>query len=328
MTASRLAVALLLAAVGGCDAGSPAASTCSAEDGFENCTADEISEVAADLDGKHDTWFTYDSAYANVVLVGATQDGEDVVAIIGRHSPDYPYFGSDPWDNVLLMVGSRQLTRTDDRMDGLTMSGFGDGDDGGRVALDTDLFDADGNPTRVRLDWDLAGNDGGSRFLGLWPLGLQWSPTSLEPTRPLPTLTIDGTTAVLSDLRGLSESGELNNMKDENFAVMYDALFVLPRSGQTPSFAYADIATTMLPGSSKAAVLDPVLEKRARVSETFGLGEGNVRDIVVPRRDDDSIVLFEDAVDAGLADVYRQVVLLRDASGTELLGLRDVFVPR
>ena len=67
---------------------------------------------------------------------------------------------------------------------------------------------------------------------------------------------------------------------------------------------------------------------RHGVEETFGAAgglEGNLHGVVVPAPSDESVIVFEDVVDVGLAVVRRQVVELRDDSGQTLLGLRDVF---
>lgn len=301
---------------------------CDANDGFAHCSPEELEAAVADLGGKQDGLFTYRSEYTNVVLVGATASGEEVVAIIGTHSVDYPYVGGAPWDNILLQVGERQLTRTDADIEGLALVGFG-GDEP-QLVLEDHLLDEAGDPVSVRLHWSLHAISPGSRFLGLWPLGLRWHPSHLSGADPL-DLEVDGQPHMLAALRGVSETGDLLNLQDDDFAVMYDALFVVSPPDEPDPFVYVDIATRTLPSSKKSSVLDPLLAKRARVALTAsddGLVEANAREITVPDRDDESVVRFEDVHDAGPALVRRQVVELADADGRPLLGLRDVFLPR
>ena len=277
---------------------------------------------------KEDNPFLYESGYTNVVLVGETTEALDVVAILGRHSIDYPYFGSDPWDNILLMVGEQRLVITEEHLEGFSLEGFGPSSTG-RVELEAALFDEDGMPVSVSLSWELVATPGEARLLGLWPLGVQWAPSHLRAETP-PSITVDGETHALSGLHGVSEIGDLKNFKDENFATQYDALFVLPRPSESESYAFVDISARTLPISKKSAVLDPLLEHEARVHETFhaqGSTEGNPHGVVPALPIDESVVELEDVVDAGLADVRRQVVRLRDAEGRRLWGLRDVFVP-
>ena len=323
---------ILVLSIAGCDTEpepEPAAA-CTLASGLEGCDAEQLQEALDGLGGKEDGWLTYESNYANLVLVGQTTSELDVVVIVGTHSADYPYVGSDPWDNVLLMVGDRQLSRTDPTIAGLRIDGFGEDDAHGTVALETTLFDAEGEPVEVRLSWELSLAPGGARFLGLWPLGLRWVPSLLTPVEPRARLVVDGQEHALAGLAGISELGALKNMKDEDFAVQYDALFVLPRPGEAPTFGFAEISTQTLPDSKKAALLDPLLEARARVQDTYdvaGAAPGNLHGVVVPAPSDESVILFEDVVDTELAAVRRQVVRLRDGSGRTLLGLRDVFEP-
>ena len=322
----RLVIAVVLGLAACSEA--PEEQICDAADDFEHCSPEELEAAVADLGGKQDGLLTYRSEYVNVVLVGATESGEDVVAILGTHSVDYPYLGGDPWDNILLQVGDRELSRTDARIEGLELSGFGSDDP--ELVLDDTLFDADGEPIAVRLRWSLRASSPGSRFLGLWPLGLSWHPSHLATDVPV-DLELDGRTEVVTALRGVSETGDLLNLKDDNFAVQYDALFVVSPPDEPDPFVYVDIATRTLPSSKKSFALDPVLAKRARVTLTAtddGFVESNVEAIAVPDRHDESVVRFEDVHDAGLAHVRRQVVQLEDANGRPLLGLRDVFLPQ
>lgn len=323
---------LALLSAAGCDpepeSEADATAECTLEDGLDGCDADGLQEALDGLGGKEDGWLTYESGYSNLILVGQTAEGLDVVAIIGTHSADYPYVGSDPWDNVLLMVGDQQLTRTDARIPGLMIEGFGEDDARGQVTLVDDLYDAEGTPVAVDLSWELSLASGGARFLGLWPLGLSWAPSLLTPTQAEVELTVDEQDHRLAGLHGLSEVGALKNLKDDDFAVQYDALFVLPRPTEAHSFAYAEISTRTLPSSDMASVLDPMLDAKAGVQDTYeghGASEGNQYGVVVPSPQDESVVLFEDVVDSGLAAVRRQVVQVRDGAGRPLLGLRDVF---
>ena len=301
---------------------------CDSADDFEHCSPDELEAAVADLGGKQDGVLTYRSEYVNVVLVGRTDGGEDVVAILGTHSVDYPYVGGEPWDNILVQVGDRELRRTDAAIEGLTIAGFDDEDP--QLVLDDTLLDDDGEPVSVRLQWSLRASSPGSRFLGLWPLGLTWRPSHLEADAPL-SLVVDDEVIEVSALRGVSETGDLLNLKHEDFAVQYDALFVVSPPDEPDPFVYVDIATETLPSSRKSFALDPLLAKRARVTLTTddnGFVDDNVHDIDIPDPHDERVVRFEDVHDAGLADVRRQVVELRDADGRPLLGLRDVFLPK
>ena len=82
---------ILLVAVG-CDTEPEAdpSAECSIEDDFVGCDAQQLEEALDGLGGKEDGWFTYESGYTNIVLVGQTTAGLDVVAIVGTHSADYP----------------------------------------------------------------------------------------------------------------------------------------------------------------------------------------------------------------------------------------------
>lgn len=330
---SSLLVALWIPLLVACDSEQDErvaeASECDAASGFEGCSDDEVLEAIEGVGaGKEDNPFIYESGYTNVTLVGETTEGLDVVAILGRHSVDYPYWGSDPWDNILLMVGEQQLVVTEEHLSGFSLDGFGPAATG-RVHLDADMFDADGLPVAVSLSWELVATPSESRLLGLWPLGVQWSPSHLRAEGPM-SLALDGVTHELSGLHGVSEVGDLKNLKDDNFATQYDALFVLPRPSESESYAFVDISARTLPISKKSALLDPLLEHEARVFETFdasGSTDGNPRGVVGALPIDESVIVFEDVVDAGLASVRRQVVRLRDKEGRRLWGLRDVFVP-
>lgn len=147
----RAAAIALSVALAGCSETSEAP-VCDAADDFEHCSPDELEAAVADLGGKQDGLLTYRSEYVNVVLVGATELGEDVVAILGTHSVDYPYVGGEPWDNILLQVGDRALSRTDVAIEGLQLSGF---PDDAEIVLDDTLFDDDGDPVAVQLRWSL-----------------------------------------------------------------------------------------------------------------------------------------------------------------------------
>lgn len=276
----------------------------------------------------------YHGSYVDLVAAGESPAG-DVALVAGVHTADFPYFGTAPWDQCLLLVGAVGYTYT--------------GRDPGahlRIEFDLDAETAtgvirfagemrratDGAMVAIELDLPIAVRKFPVRHLGEaynileidGLIGMRWNPWELRGERG--QVRVGGEDVVVTGLRGSAERGVLTNLRAHSFAIRYDYL-ATARPGENGYGLIKFESHALHAGSVPGKVLDAYLESTASATVTLRDGtsdDGNPWGVVFPGESDP--MLFEDVVDLGPALLHRQMVKTTDADGAGLYGLREIFI--
>jgi hypothetical protein len=278
----------------------------------------------------------FKSVYLNLGIAGQSDKG-DVALIAGSHSKDFPYYGTEPWDNGLLLVDGEGYFFTHRRQGEyltIDLDTHSEVSDGQILYSGPMIRSSDNAEVRVTISFPIHATQMRARqlgkqynFLDIEEIpGMRWQPYLMEGATGSVQIGEDEVVQV-KNLRGEIEEGITSNLRAEEFAFSYDYISVA-RPGED-GYAFVDFVSHALdPESTIGALLEPIISLAASASVTLENGEdikGNVHDVRRPSQSDSSVVLFETSVDLGLADLRRQMIQTQDGDGKMLYGLREIF---
>ncbi len=302
-----------------------------------------LDEALAGASGKADGFglLFYEASYVNMGLAAQSPFG-DIALIAGSHDKDFPYWRTQPWDNGLLYLewqgrGYTFTHRTQGIALQLPVSTSGEITSTRVIYQGTMVRDDDGQEISVSIDIPVTiarfpAYQEGKRynFLDCEKIpGMRWQPFSL--TGDSGTIAVaDEEPVSVHGIRGELEYGVLANLRAEEFGIAYDYVNVV-RPGHD-GYAFVDFVSHPLFNEGiLGSVLDWYMVKYASETVTVldqYLYEYNRYDVVRPQQWDASVVLFENSVDLGPANLRRQMIKTKDASGAWLYGLREIFEPQ
>jgi hypothetical protein len=223
-------IALLLGAMAACDPGDQ-------NDGFE-----PTMEM-----GKGDSaWWdiTYDTSYKNLVLAAKTIDGKDIAFVAGTHAEDFPYSGTEPWDNGLLKVGERYFHFTQKNPSSnpplMLQLDIIRKESKGNISYQGEMVEKDGNQVvSVNLNIPVALNRFQTFGVGKYlTLGMSLTPFSITGDSAAMNDSNEYSIVITRDeqaehqviqletVQGALESSALQNLKGWDLATTYDYLSV------------------------------------------------------------------------------------------------------
>lgn len=283
----------------------------------------------------------FETSYVNLALAGESELG-DFALVAGSHEADFPYWETEPWDNGLLYLGGEGYQFTQ-RINGEALAVEVDVRDQepatGTIRYEgTMVRVSDGSAVQVVLDIPVSVRAYDARHLGKPYVfldlrsaervpGMRWRP--FEITSAGGNVEIDGAPEEVSGVHGELEHGVVANLRAPELAFSYDYVS-LARPGPD-GYAFVDfVSHPLYRRGILGRVLDWYLTRYASASLTLQQGqhEGNIHGVTRPPQDDPTVVLFENVVDLGLADLHRQMIRTRDELGEPLYGLREIFEPK
>jgi hypothetical protein len=295
-----------------------------------------VRDAAATHDGSG--LHIYRASYVDLVLAADSERGT-IALVAGSHTQGFPYAGTRPWDNCLLLVGD----------DGYTFTGR---TQGASLQLDFDVelpaargtirFNGemrrarDGQAVQVELDVAIALSRLPAQLLGETynfvelddMVGMRYTPYELSGEAG--KLRVAGAEVAVTKIRGACERGELTNLKAHDFAIRYEYVGVAC-PGDDGYGLVQFTSHTLFDGGVLRSALDAYLRRSASVVMTIERGkltDGNPRGVYSPPKDDPEVVVFETEVDLGLAVLQRQMIRTRDKAGRALHGLREIFTAK
>jgi hypothetical protein len=300
----------------------------------QQAALDRLQESSAKGDGYGLIFF--DSIYLNLA-VAAESDQGDIALVAGSHSQDFPYYGTEPWDNGLLLVGKEGYYFTHRRQgEHLTIDvNTQERGSQGRIAYHGLMVRAS-DKAEVQVDLELPIDYVAQsvrqlgkpyNFLDIKRIpGMRWQPYFLRGFEG--SVRVDGGEAIaIRQLRGEVEEGITANLQAPEFAFSYDYICVA-QAGQN-GYAFVDfVSHSLYPEEPIGELIEPIVVLTASASLTLQGGEeldGNARSVRRPPQSDASVVLFETSVDLGLSTLRRQMIKTSDAEGKALYGLREIF---
>ena len=305
----------------------------------------ECAQKAFDGFGLH----IYHSSYVDLVLCGESAAGP-IALVAGSHTKDFPYQGTDPWDNCLLLVGDTGYTFTGRTQNQSLHLDFDveQPAPGGTIRFDGQMRRAkDGASIPIQFQFPITLKPFPGRLLGEaynflelpGAVGLDWRPYDISGLRgdtskpgQLAQLTIAGTPIPIpvSGIRGSCERGILTNLRAHDFAIKYDYVAVA-RSGES-GYGLIDFTSHALhPDDPLGKAINWYLEQSASATITLENGvltDGNTHEVYSPPQDDPAVVLFETVIDLGPASLQRQMIKTHDQAGNTLYGLREIFTAK
>jgi hypothetical protein len=277
--------------------------------------------------------FLYQAEYFNSVVAAVRADGMRFSLVAGTHGESFPYFGEDPWDNVLLCVGDQKLQQTL-RNRSLVRFDIDASLDRGKencsLVLDGSLTSVESGkelPVHIQIDMvamSFPARQEGKEYNLLdvsWLPGLRWHPFSIQSG--VATVQVGDEQWVFDHATGQIEHGLQSNFRSESFAFYYDYQ-ALVRPGAN-AYTYLSFQTHALGRGFFSRLLNQYLTRFASEELTFLDGKvvrGNPHQVGIS---DDLAVLFENVVDLKLCRLRRQFVGCHDKSGGFLTGLREIF---
>ena len=299
-----------------------------------------LDEALADAEGKADGFglIFFDSEYVNMAMAGETGSG-DFALIAGSHDADFPYWGTQPWDNGLLLVAGEgyHFTHRTQRVALVIDANLGQEHGSGEIRYQG-LMERASDGEQVEVDLSIPMKL--TRF-GIYQLGkrynfldcekipgMSWQPFQIEAETA--TVQIEGSDPIeITGINGELENGIVSNLRAADFALSYDYVSVAAPGDN--GYGFVDFVSHPL---YRNGVLGDILEwymvRYASESLTLYDGQvydGNAFDVYRPPQGDATVVLFENNVDLGLANLRRQMIATTDSWGTTLYGLREIFEP-
>lgn len=280
----------------------------------------------------------YHASYVDLVL-GAESERGTVALVAGSHTRSFPYVGTEPWDNCLLLVGDTGYTFTGRTQGAELRFAFDVEQDAprGTIRFAGEMRRAsDGQPVPIELEIAIALSPFPTRLLGEsynfleldGLVGMKYTPYALSGEAG--KVRVAGVEVVLSKIRGACERGVLTNLTAHDFAIKYEYVGVACPGDD--GYGLVDFTShTLYDGSLLTSALDCYLKKSASALMTIERGkltDGNPRGVYSPPQDDPTVVLFEDEVDLGRAVLKRQMIQTRDRAGRTLHGLREIFTAK
>ncbi len=282
--------------------------------------------------------FLYETEYVNSVFAGINNDGVRLDLIAGTHGKDFPYYGDEPWDNILLSIDSRRIQQTV-RVPGLVRFepdlGTIDGTSHARLTIKGPITLVDSHQQiDLDLEIDMALVSFRARqeakrynFLDIRKIpGLRWQPFVTERARA--RVRIEEQHWVFENITGQIEHGQQSNLCAKSFAYYYDYQTLVRPSPTT--YVYVCFTTHALSSGLFGRTLDRYLVRYASEELTLANGfavQGNQHGVRSCGREDNCTVLFENQVELKLATLRRQLVATRDGENASLTGLREIFEP-
>jgi hypothetical protein len=275
----------------------------------------------------------YQSEYFNSVIAAVRADGMRLSLVAGSHGTNFPYFGEDPWDNVLICVGDQQFQQTLRNRSLVRFdidTSVGQERENCSLVLDGSLISVKMGqevPVHVQINMialSFPARQEGNEYnlLGIsWVPGLRWHPFSIQSG--VATVRIGDEQWVFDHARGQIEHGLQSNFRSASFAFYYDYQ-ALVQPG-VDAYTYLSFQTHALGRQVFSRLLDQYLIRFASEELTFLDGEvvqGNPHQVGISG---DVAVLFENFVDLKLCRLRRQLVGCHDKSGAFLTGLREIF---
>lgn len=280
----------------------------------------------------------YRASYVDLVLCADGERGT-VALVAGAHTRNFPYFGTEPWDNCLLRIGDDGYTFTG-RESGAALRFEFDVDAAaprGKIWFDGEMRRArDGALVPIELDIPIALVPLPTRLLGEsynfleldGMVGLAWTPFALSGDRG--TVRVNGDEIAFGGIRGACERGRLTNLRADAFAIKYE--YVAVACPGDDGYGIIHFTSHALHGDGVLGkALDGYLRRSASALLTIERGkqtDGNPHGVYSPPQDDPMVVRFENEVDLGPAVLRRQMIETRDQRGRRLYGLREIFVAR
>jgi hypothetical protein len=280
--------------------------------------------------------FLYQSEYVDSVFAGINRDGVRLDLIAGTHHKDFPYYGDEPWDNILLSVDSRRIQQTV-RVPGLVRFnpylGTIDGTCDARLTVKGPAIFVDSHrqiDVDLQIDMTLVSLPARQEakrynFLDIRKIpGLRWHPFVTE--RAQGAVGIGKQQWLFENLTGQVEHGQQSNLRAKNFAYYYDYQ-ALVRPSPT-AYVYVCFKTHALSSGLFGRALDRYLVRYAseELTLTNGLAvQGNQYAVQSCEREDNCAVLFENQVELKLATLRRQLVATRDGESATLTGPREIY---
>ena len=275
----------------------------------------------------------YQSEYFNSVIAAVRADGMRLSLVAGSHGTNFPYFGEDPWDNVLICVGDQQFQQTLRNRSLVRFdidTSMGQEKENCSLVLDGSLISVKmGKELPVHVQINMVAISFPARQEGKecnlldisWVPGLRWHPFSIKSG--VATVQIGDEQWVFDHACGQIEHGMQSNFRSDSFAFYYDYQ-ALVRPG-TEAYTYLSFQTHALGHQVFSRLLDQYLIRFASEELTFldrGVVQGNPHQVGISG---DITVLFENFVDLKLCRLRRQLVGCHDKSGGFLTGLREIF---
>jgi hypothetical protein len=280
----------------------------------------------------------YRSEYLDLVIA-AESDAGPIALVAGTHTHDFPYAGTEPWDNCLLLVGSDGYTFTA-RENGPALSIDFDQDaevTSGDVRFQGTMRRArDGASTEIEFEFPIDFVRFPERLLGEpynfldlpGLIGMQWTPWQMSGASG--HVRVDGSEVPVRGVRGAVERGRLTNLRAHDFAIQYDYLAVA-KPGDRGYGIIEFTSHALHPEGVIGRAIDFYLRKTASAQLTIESGllvDDDVHGVYNPPHADASVVLFEEVVDLGMASLQRQMIRTHDEGGNSLLGLREIFTAK
>ena len=299
-----------------------------------------LSKLVADAVAKIDPagMEVYQGSYVDLVLAAESERGT-VTLVAGSHTQHFPYFGTEPWDNCLLLVGDTGYTFTG-RTQGASLHFEFDVEQPtveGTLRFDGEMLRAsDGEPVAITLELPITLAQFPTRLLGQTYnflkvddlIGIKWNPYALRSEGG--TLRVGGEEIALSRIGGACERGVLTNLKAREFAGKYEYVAVArPGDGGYGIIHFTSHA--LYDDSPIGNTIDWYLRRTASALLTIEDGkltDGNTHGVYSPPQDDPQVVLFENEVDLGPAVLKRQMIETHDQAGRPLHGLREIFLAK
>ena len=278
----------------------------------------------------------YESSYVDLVLCGESTRGP-VALVAGSHTKNFPYYGTQPWDHCLLLVGDTGYTftsRVQDQSLHFALSLDDRNPTTGMLRFQGEMLRAsDRRPETIQFEFTIDLTPFPARLVGESynfleidrAVGMNWTPYGLRSNTA--SVTINQVPLAITNIQGACERGILTNLRAHDFAIAYDYLAVArPGPG---GYAHVHFVSKALhPDTPLGSLIDWYLQSSATAVltvESGVLGDGNPHAIPFPSQADSTPVLFEEVVDLGAAKLQRQMVKLRDGSGNPVYGLREIF---
>ncbi len=278
---------------------------------------------------------SYQTSYQNLSVAGDSTEGAGpVVLIAGSHEQNFPYWGTAPWDNGLLLFGGEGYHFTHRTLGQALELIFDVNPTYGWIYYQGEMTRASDQAVveakiyfTVRITEFETFNQGTPLNLltsSKIP-GMRWQPVGL--TAGWGTACIDEQCLSVQDINGELERGQFTNLKSPKLAIAYDYVCLAKPGPQ--GYAFVDFVSHPLDDSGILGnLLDKYLVKTASESFTLQndqLHDGNVYDVYRPAQTDAEVVLFENSVDLGLANLRRQMIAANGQNGDVLYGLREIF---